>query len=65
MENVNEVKMITIEYDKYVELCIAQANLWQLEAAGVDNWDGYGCNCEDINDECIFCANNEKEFLGL
>lgn len=60
MENV------TIPYDQYLKLLIAEAELNTLESAGVDNWGNYGCNCEWTGeDECIFCTEDQEKFLGL
>lgn len=62
-ENQKEIKILLNEYN---HLKITEAKYWQLEAAGVDNWTFYGCNCQDLGaDECIFCTEDEIEFLGL
>ena len=55
-----------IDRDEYNSLKISEAILEQLENNGVDNWQHYGCMCYDLDeDECIFCADNTKEYLNL
>lgn len=41
MRVTNEPNMITIPLDEYEQLKKDQEFLQQLEAAGVDNWEGY------------------------
>lgn len=47
---MSEHKMITISENKYLELVKDQEWLNCLEAAGVDNWEGFGFALE-IRDE--------------
>ena len=35
---------VTLDYNEYLQLLIAQETLDTLERAGVDNWGNYGCN---------------------
>ena len=57
---------ITLSVEEYNRLKISEARMDQLEANGVDNWIGYGCMCkENGEDKCIFCTDNDLEFLGL
>lgn len=57
-------KEITIPYETYINLSIDSEILYTLERAGVDNWNGYGCNCDIIGEEeCIFCTEDEANFL--
>jgi hypothetical protein len=39
---MSESNIITISKDHYEELIACQRKLEALEAAGVDNWEGYG-----------------------
>jgi hypothetical protein len=62
----NRMENITISYNEYLKLLIAEAKLSTLESAGVDNWINYGCNCNITGaDECIFCTEDAEKFLGL
>ena len=57
-------KEITIPYETYINLRIDSEMLYTLERGGVDNWDGYGCNCDITGEgECIFCTEDEANFL--
>lgn len=42
---------VTIPQEEYDRLVEDQAFLWALEAAGVDNWDGYGVAREIYKEE--------------
>lgn len=46
-----EIEYITITKDEYDSLCRSSAFLERLEAAGVDNWDGYSYAFEDDDNE--------------
>lgn len=37
----NKPKTVTIPFERYEELLDAERELGCLDAAGVDNWDGY------------------------
>ena len=55
---------VTLDYNEYLQLLIAQETLDTLESAGVDNWCNYGCNCDITDsDECIFCTEDEYKFV--
>ena len=43
-------KEITITYSRYIELLNAEGVLQALEAAGVDNWDGYDFAMEALSE---------------
>ena len=58
--------MKAIDLKEYNRLKIQEAKLEYLEMAGVDNWSGYGCQCDEYGeDECIFCTEDEEKFLQL
>jgi hypothetical protein len=42
---------ITISMERYTELIMSERKLNALEAAGVDNWDGYDWAMEELQDE--------------
>lgn len=44
-------KQITISYRDYLYLCMRDETLNNLEAKGVDNWDGYDSDDEWDNNE--------------
>ena len=55
-----------ISIEEYNHLKTQEAVLDQLETNGVDNWQGYGCMCHELGEEeCIFCTEDELEYLGL
>jgi len=56
---------VTIDRDEYIQLLIHREILNQLEINGVDNWEGYGCMCYGHDEECIFCTEDEEEYLGI
>jgi len=57
---------ITISKGVYNSLLISEAKLEQLEVNGVDNWNNYGCMCYELGEtECIFCTEDEEQFLNL
>ena len=50
----------------YNQLKVDEAKLACLEANGVDNWQGYGCLCQDFDEEgCIYCAEDPIKYLNL
>lgn len=42
---------ITVSRKVYEALLESQSKLWRLEAAGVDNWEGYDYALEGEDDE--------------
>ena len=42
---------ITISFDRWISLCKAENKLSALEAAGVDNWEGYDYAMEILNSQ--------------
>ena len=57
---------VQISLEEYNSLVITEARLNQLENNGVDNWQHYGCMCDELDeDECIFCTEDEYNFLNL
>lgn len=67
MDNTKDVyKAIKITNVEYNDLLVKEARLLQLEVNGVNNWGYYGCMCQgNMEDECIFCTEDELKFLGL
>lgn len=47
---MSDLKDVTIPVVRYVELCEAEEKLNALEAAGVDNWEGYGHAMDILNE---------------
>lgn len=43
--------ILTVTEDEYKQLKRDQKKLRLLEAAGVDNWEGYDCALESLEDE--------------
>ena len=59
-------EQVTISFSTYKRLLIGYEKLNQLQSNGVDNWGEYGCCCDWTGDsECIFCTEDEEQFLGL
>lgn len=48
-EYANETPVVTITVDTYMELLADSFKLRKLEAAGVDNWEGYSEAMEDTS----------------
>lgn len=46
-----EGKFVKISAEKYLELLKKADEFDSLDAAGVDNWEGYGEHCEYMIDE--------------
>jgi hypothetical protein len=47
-------KTVTITLEEFTELVEARDFLYRLEAAGVDNWDGYHLAMEGDDDDPFF-----------
>lgn len=49
--NDEAADFVTIPREQYERLLAAQRRLWRLEAAGVDNWEGYPGGMSDEEED--------------
>lgn len=53
---------ITISKKRYKQLLESERFLYALEAAGVDNWEGYSLACEEDDDDlCPDCGKYDQD----
>lgn len=51
VNEVDENEMVTIPLSKYLRLIECQKTLYALNAAGVDNWEGYDFAMDILKEE--------------